>query len=187
MPSRILLMLSKVLRAQLCSMPSWLLNGCCTLVTAAMQIRYKGYKGVVHIDTPDGAYMAAAATAAGMDLATVADCDLLLRKSMRKVGGVSNATLGLVAVSLPYKVGFLNQQFVLLLSALGEPDDVLLQQQAEYFRELDGLCSDASVATRYLLMDEKVSAGGLSAVQAAPGWRQQGCRTSATNSFGCCS
>ncbi|WIA30050.1 hypothetical protein OEZ86_000145 [Tetradesmus obliquus] len=126
-----------------------------TYLPSVYQIRYKGYKGVVHIDTPDGAYMAAAATAAGMDLATVADCDLLLRKSMRKVGGVSDATLGLVAVSLPYKVGFLNQQFVLLLSALGVPDDVLLQQQAEYFRELEGLCSDASVATRYLLMDEK--------------------------------
>lgn len=128
------------------------------LVCPGLQVRFKGYKGVLHIDTRDGAYMAAAAASSGLDCSAVAGCDLLFRKSMCKVDGVTDDTFGLVAVSQPYKIGYLNQQFVLLLSALGIPDEVLLQRQAEYFAELQDMTNDASVAVRYLLMDGKVCA-----------------------------
>lgn len=118
------------------------------------QIRYQGIKGMVHIDTPDGAYMGAAAAAVG---APVPDsCDLLLRKSLLKVKGVSDSTFGLVATSQPYRHGYLNKQFIMLLSQLGVSDDVLLAKQDLYFGELEGMLSDAGVAIRYLLADDKV-------------------------------
>jgi hypothetical protein len=119
-------------------------------------MRYRGFKGMVHIDTPDGAYMASAAAAVGAPPPLHGSCDLLLRKSMLKVKGVSDSTFGIVATTQPYRYGYLNKQFVMLLSELRVADEVLLDKQQQYFGELEGLLSDADGAIRYLLANDKV-------------------------------
>jgi len=130
------------------------------LQSVSLQIRYKGYKGLVHIDTPSHTYMKAVAAANGLDPSSVPGCDLMLRKSMRKVQGVKDDIFGLVAISVPYRAGYINQQFVLLLSALGVADDSLLAAQAEYFWELQHLTDDPSLSILYLLAEGHVSVRG---------------------------
>lgn len=84
---------------------------------------------MVHVDTPNKEFMQhALMQARGLDPSAAAsevkECDLMLRKSQQKVDGVGDDTFGLVASSLPYKSGYLNQQFVMLLSELGISDEV---------------------------------------------------------------
>lgn len=132
----------------------------CCLIAASplLQIRYQGFKGIVHIDTPDGYYMKTTATAAGVTV-DVDTTDLLLRKSMLKVKNVTDNIFGLVDESRPYKIGFLNQQFVMLLSALGVSDEAFLDLQQQYFEELTDLCWDGAVAMKYLLNNQEVGIG----------------------------
>lgn len=78
------------------------------LQSILLQIRFKGYKGLVHIDTPSHTFMKAAAAARGLDPSAVPGCDLMLRKSMRKVQGVKDDIFGLVATSVPYRAGYIN-------------------------------------------------------------------------------
>ncbi|KAI8492821.1 hypothetical protein Bbelb_294180 [Branchiostoma belcheri] len=53
-------------------------------------------------------------------------------------------------ISQPYAFGQLNKQYIMMLSALGIPDEVFLSKQETYFRELDRLEIDKEVAFRHL-------------------------------------
>lgn len=96
---------------------------------------------------------AAAAVGATID---VNSTDLLLRKSMLKVKDVTDNTFGLVDISQPYKTAYINQQFVMLLSALGVLDEAFLQLQQQYFEELYSVCWNGPVALKYLLANQQV-------------------------------
>ena len=49
-------------------------------------------------------------------------------------------------------------QAVMLLSALGIPDNVFVELQCSYLRNLSVLCEDEEVAFRFLQTHEKVNA-----------------------------
>ncbi|CAF0708569.1 unnamed protein product [Brachionus calyciflorus] len=53
-------------------------------------------------------------------------------------------------ISRPYTYGYLNKQFICILSANGIPDDVLLSKQKLYFSDMDSLLFKMDVALRYL-------------------------------------
>lgn len=82
---------------------------------SVIQIRYRGYKGVLMINP------------------SPMQKDVLFRKSMRKFTGSSNNTFAVKAYSKPYTFGKLNAELVTLLSVLGVPDDIFLRKQREYF------------------------------------------------------
>ena len=77
-----------------------------------------------------------------------------LRKSLVKFEWVriEPYTLGVCddGVSRPYCYGYLNKQFISILSANGVPDRVLLDKQRNYFNDMDLLLVRMEVALRYL-------------------------------------
>ena len=54
-------------------------------------------------------------------------------------------------------VAVLPAQAVMLLSALGIPDDVFVELQCSYLNSLSVLCEDEEVAFRFLQTHEKAS------------------------------
>ncbi|KAG8831497.1 hypothetical protein FRC17_003069 [Serendipita sp. 399] len=88
---------------------------------AVFQIRYKGYKGVLALHP---------------ELDKKKDGQILFRKSMRKFKGVSDNTFSVVEHSAPYVYARLNNDIVTLLSALGVPNEILLQKLRSYLRWL---------------------------------------------------
>ena len=58
------------------------------------------------------------------------------------------------AISRPNCYAMLNKQYILLLSALGVPDEVFLQKQEMYFQELDLLLTEQHLQVKYLCANE---------------------------------
>ncbi|KAG2500164.1 hypothetical protein HYH03_001746 [Edaphochlamys debaryana] len=139
---------------------------------SVFQIRFLGYKGVVAVHP-------------GLDLRNKTcgrenAIHLQLRKSMAKfkpvqpndtaaaggsLGSGAEATrrqaeaagvFGVVDYSRPYKLGYLNTQAVMLLSARGAPDHVLEALQDDHLSDLERMLSDPELALRQLLAADKV-------------------------------
>ncbi|OQV00754.1 AAA domain-containing protein [Cladophialophora immunda] len=100
---------------------------------SVLQIRYQGYKGVVCIEPrmEKGLW-------------------LKLRKSMKKFSGTDDMSFAVVAFSKPYTYGYLNDEIVLLLNALGIDTDVFTKKQRDYFEFLDQSRTDPTCAFRLL-------------------------------------
>lgn len=86
---------------------------------SVFQIRYRGYKGILTYEP----------SMRGKILAK-------FRDSMRKFKGAVDHGLYVVDYSKPYAYGYLNDETVLLLHALGVSKDILLGKQAEYLKFL---------------------------------------------------
>ncbi|KAK4144578.1 RNA dependent RNA polymerase-domain-containing protein [Dichotomopilus funicola] len=106
---------------------------------SVMQIRYRGYKGVVTVDPRMGA-------------AVTGDKKVLLkmRKSMKKFAGGDDYSFSVVEYSKPYTYGYLNDEVIVLLSALGMDRTVLKRKQEEHFQYLAEASQDPRAAFRFL-------------------------------------
>ena len=49
------------------------------------------------------------------------------------------------------RLGFLNKQFLMVLSGLQIPDEVFLRKQEEHFQEIVQMCDDMNIAMKYSL------------------------------------
>lgn len=104
-------------------------------IPSVFQIRIKGCKGVLchNPNLEEG---------------------LQIRPSMEKFTWKRTGPhpLGIVdkGFSRPNEFGSLNKQYILLLSALGIPDNVFLQKQEQYFKELKDITTKPDVAVKYL-------------------------------------
>lgn len=89
-------------------------------IPSVLQIRLKGYKGVVTLDP------------------ALEKHGILIRKSMIKFesGTRPFSQVWLCNYSKPYSVGYLNQQYIMLLSGLGVPDEILLKKQRDYYEQM---------------------------------------------------
>ena len=98
------------------------------------QIRYQGCKGVVALDP------------------TLKRGKLMIRPSMKKCQSGSKPFLeiGLCDYSRPYSYGHLNRQFIMLFSALGIKDEVLIRKQEDHFSNLEKLAEDPEVTIQML-------------------------------------
>ena len=65
--------------------------------------------------------------------------------------------LGIVdkGFSRPNEFGCLNKQYIMLLSALGVSDEVFLEKQEQYFRELQEITTSHDVAVKFLCANEE--------------------------------
>ena len=104
-------------------------------IPSVFQVRIKGCKGVLCHDPR---------LAQGIQI----------RPSMEKFVWSPNGPhpLGIVdrGYSRPNEIGSLNKQFIMLLSALGIPDDVFLKKQEQYFKELQTITKSPEIAVRFL-------------------------------------
>lgn len=66
---------------------------------------------------------------------------ILIRKSMIKFesGEKPFPEVWLCKYSKPYSVGYLNQQYIMLLSGLGVSDQILLKKQRDYYEQMRSL------------------------------------------------
>ncbi|KAF4539237.1 PhoH-like protein [Lasiodiplodia theobromae] len=103
-------------------------------IPSVFQIRYRGYKGVLSLDPSMGT-----------------QCLAKFRSSMKKFRGGDDLTLSVVDYSKPYTFGYLNDEVVLLLHALGVPDEVFLRKQAEHLSFLESATRlDVRMCFRFL-------------------------------------
>lgn len=121
---------------------------------SVFQIRYRGYKGVLTLH-PE---------LRGKIL-------VQFRESMNKFAGCEDLSFSVVDYSKPYGFGFLNDESILLLNALGISPDVLLRKQQEHLDFIASSPYDARKAFRFLSylnepqLAEKVLVHGLDNVQ----------------------
>ncbi|EXK24346.1 hypothetical protein FOMG_18917 [Fusarium oxysporum f. sp. melonis 26406] len=101
---------------------------------SVFQIRYRGYKGVVTVD-PRMAKQKAL---------------LKLRKSMKKFNGGEDHSFAVVEYSKPFSYGYLNDETIILLHALGISQETLLSKQRDHFRLLSNAKFDFRDAFRFL-------------------------------------
>ena len=104
-------------------------------IPSVFQIRLKGCKGVLcHHDCLEEG--------------------IQIRPSMEKFAWTLAGPhpLGIVdrGFSRPNEIGSLNKQYIMLLSALGIPDEVFLQKQEQFFRELQEITTNHEVALKFL-------------------------------------
>ncbi|EAQ87610.1 hypothetical protein CHGG_04229 [Chaetomium globosum CBS 148.51] len=102
---------------------------------SVLQIRYRGYKGVVTVDptmAADKKYL------------------LRMRKSMKKFSGGDDHSFSVVEHSKPYTYGYLNDEVIILLDALGVDRAVIKRKQEEHFRFLADATQDPRSAFRFL-------------------------------------
>ncbi|KAL4932417.1 RNA dependent RNA polymerase-domain-containing protein [Aspergillus undulatus] len=100
---------------------------------SVFQIRFKGYKGVVSLEPkmPEEYWFR-------------------FRHSMRKFSGSADQSFAVVEHSKPYTYGYLNDDIVLLLSALGISTVVLLQKQVAHFDRLRQSLTNPATAFSFL-------------------------------------
>ncbi|KAI0268684.1 RdRP-domain-containing protein [Gloeopeniophorella convolvens] len=92
-----------------------------------MQIRYKGYKGVVMLHP---------------ELDKEKKHLIEFRKSMKKFNATADNIFAVVAYSVPYSFGRLNNEIVVLLSSLGISNETFIAKQGEYFRWIQEASQD---------------------------------------------
>lgn len=102
---------------------------------SVLQVRLKGYKGVVALDP-----------------VMENKHGILIRKSMVKFESGSRpfSRVWLCNYSKPYSLGYLNQQYIMLLSGLGVPDEILLKKQRVYYEQMRSLKQDPRVSFEQL-------------------------------------
>ena len=100
---------------------------------SVFQIRYRGYKGILTLEP----------RLQGQILAQ-------FRDSMKKFKGSDDLSFSVVEYSKPYSFGVLNDEIILLLSALGVSEDVFLRKQNDYLHFLSRASSDPRCAFRFL-------------------------------------
>ena len=105
----------------------------------AFQIRYQGYKGMLMINDDHQ------------------DHRIYVRPSMKKFTSKISTCLYICdqGYSTP-KLGFLNKQFLMILSGLNISDEVLLRKQDEHFQEIRTMSSDMNVAMKYTLYFDRI-------------------------------
>jgi hypothetical protein len=54
------------------------------------------------------------------------------------------------------RLGFLNKQFIMLLSGLNISDEILLKKQEEHFQEILRMCDDMNIAMKYSLYLDRI-------------------------------
>ena len=122
---------------------------------SVFQIRYRGYKGVLELEP----------NLKGQFLAQ-------FRQSMKKITGTPDLTFSVVEYSKPYSFGYLNDEIILLLHALGIPYSTFHRKQQEYLDSLSAASQDARSAFRLLSylneprLAERVLMEGLDSVEA---------------------
>ncbi|KAL8828431.1 MAG: hypothetical protein Q9191_002589 [Dirinaria sp. TL-2023a] len=122
---------------------------------SVFQIRYRGYKGVLELEP----------NLKGRILAQ-------FRDSMKKIENTPDLTFSVVEYSKPYSFGYLNDEIILLLEALGIPHSTFHQKQREYLDFLSTAPRDARSAFRLLSyldephLAERVLMEGLESVEA---------------------
>ncbi|TID15666.1 Methylisocitrate lyase [Venturia nashicola] len=107
---------------------------------SVIQIRYRGYKGVLTLEP----------NLTGKIL-------VQFRDSMRKFKDVKDLKLAVVDYSKPYAFGYLNDEVILLLHALGISSDILLTKQHDhlaFLARVDAL--DAQTSFQYLSYCDQV-------------------------------
>ena len=120
-------------------------------VPSVVQIRYRGYKGVLVVNSS-------------------IKKDVYFRKSMRKFTGSRDDTFAVKAYSKPYTFGKLNAELVTLLSVLGIQDEVFLQKQCQYFDMISEAADDplkAFVFLSYMGYQEAAESVVLNGLQSA--------------------
>ncbi|KAF5577511.1 NAM7-nonsense-mediated mRNA decay [Fusarium pseudoanthophilum] len=101
---------------------------------SVFQLRYRGYKGVVTVDPRMKKEKAL----------------LKFRKSMKKFTGGDDYSFAVVEHSKPFSYGFLNDESIILLHALGISQETLLSKQRQHFELLENAKSDFRDAFRFL-------------------------------------
>ncbi len=121
---------------------------------SVFQIRYRGYKGVLTLSPQlQGKIL------------------VKFRESMKKFSGCDDPSFSVVDYSKPYGFGFLNDEVILLLHALGVADGTLIRKQKEYVDFLTSVPSDPRAAFRFFSyinepeLAEKVLLDGLDSVR----------------------
>lgn len=97
---------------------------------SVLQIHLKGYKGVVTLDPK------------------LKTDTIFIRRSMVKFESGTRlfSQVWLCNHSKPYSIGYLNKQYIILLSGLGVPDEVLLKKQRSYYDLMLSLKQDPQVS-----------------------------------------
>ncbi|GAB0137629.1 hypothetical protein EsDP_00005886 [Epichloe bromicola] len=122
---------------------------------SVFQLRYRGYKGVVTVDP---------------NMAKTGPW-LRMRKSMKKFSGGQDTSFAVVEYSKPYAFGYLNDEIIVLLDALGIDRQILLRKQREHFDFIISASRVAQAAFRFLSflnkpdMAEKVLLESIDAVR----------------------
>jgi len=85
------------------------------------------------------------------------DENIQVRPSMKKFTSTISTCLYICddGYSGP-KLGFLNKQFIMLLSGLKISDEILLKKQNEHFKEIITMCDDMNVAMKYSLYYDRI-------------------------------
>ncbi|QRV99155.1 RNA-dependent RNA polymerase [Ceratobasidium sp. AG-Ba] len=104
-------------------------------IPSVVQIRYRGYKGVLMIHP---------------ELDREAKHHVHFRDSMRKLKTTSNNTFSAVDYSRPYQFARLNNDIVVLLSALGITTETLVAKQQAYFEWIEAARTDTFAAINFL-------------------------------------
>ncbi|CAE7099567.1 unnamed protein product [Rhizoctonia solani] len=102
---------------------------------SVIQIRYRGYKGVLAIHP---------------QLDQAAQHHVHFRDSMRKLKTGADNTFSVVDYSKPYQFGRLNNDIIVLLSALGITNEVLSAKQDAYFDWIQSASKDIASAMNFL-------------------------------------
>ncbi|KAH7343653.1 RNA dependent RNA polymerase-domain-containing protein [Rhizoctonia solani] len=102
---------------------------------SVIQIRYRGYKGVLGLHP---------------QLDEAAQQHVHFRDSMRKLKTGTDNTFSVVDYSKPYQFGRLNNDIIVLLSALGVTNEALSAKQDAYFDWIKSANKDISSAMNFL-------------------------------------
>ncbi|XP_052769817.1 uncharacterized protein LOC128209691 [Mya arenaria] len=92
------------------------------------QVRLQGYKGVLAVDPG------------------IEPNSILLRDSMEKFRSTAHPFIGICNYSRPYTFGYLNKQFIMMLSGLGIPDFVFQQKHEVHLNNLQNMLTDTETA-----------------------------------------